>query len=68
MGTGAIGPGPLQFLDEGMDVTMDYRIRKTGSVFYVWQRIGSGWQRLCYPYASRGEALDAVRTYTDGKV
>ena len=53
---------------KGMTMSDEYRVRKTGSVFYVWQRIGSGWQRLCYPYASRGEALDAVRTYTDGKV
>ena len=49
---------------KGMTMSDEYRIRKTGSVFYVWQRIGSGWQRLSDPYASRGEALDAIRTYT----
>lgn len=35
----------------------DFRVRKTGSVFYVWQRIGSGWERMSYPHASRSDAL-----------
>jgi len=35
----------------------DFRIRRTGSVFYVWQRgTGRSWERMCYPHGSRAAA------------
>ena len=34
----------------------DFKIRKTGSVFYIWQRIGSGFERLSDPHPDRAAA------------
>ena len=39
-----------------MITTADFRIRRTGTVFYVWQQIGSGWQRLSDPHPTRAAA------------
>ncbi len=40
----------------------DFKIRKTGPVYYVWQRIGTSFERLSEPHPSRDAARDWITT------
>ncbi len=42
----------------------DFRIRKTGNVYYVWQFVGGRYHRLCYPHASRTDAQAWIKSIT----
>lgn len=41
----------------------DFRIRKTMRGYTVWQRIGSGWERLTDVYGSRADARAAIHRF-----
>ena len=50
----------------------DFRIRKTRDGFRVWQRVGSGWERLSDVYPTPEDArawiADVLKGWDDGRV
>lgn len=42
----------------------DFRIRRTGTRYAVWQRIGSGWERLSDTHPTRADAQAFIRQVT----
>ena len=42
----------------------DFRIRRTGNHYAIWQRIGPGWERLADTHATRADAQAFIRQAT----